>query len=180
MRSRTQLIFGGFLILFGILSLVSNLFNVDFGDFCLPTVLILMGVVIIFRPRMLPTDTDFKLVPLGDVRRLGDWQVTNEEFWIFIGNLHLDLSGAEIPEGETTYRIFSFIGDVRLYLPEEIGASVSNMAFITDDRFLGEKRGGILTPVEWSSEGYEEAERKVRIERISFLGSVKVRCPKES
>jgi len=180
MRSRAQLIFGSFLIFFGFMFLLSNLFNIDLGDFCFPTVLILIGVVIIFRPRMLPTDTNFKLVPLGDVRRLGVWQVKNEEFWIFIGSLHLDLSEAEIPQGETTYRIFSFIGDVRLYLPEKIGASVSNMAFISDDRFLGEKRGGLFTPVEWSSEGYEGAERKLRIERFSFLGSVKVRRPRDS
>ena len=177
MRSRAQIVFGGFIILLGILFLLSNLFQVDFGDFCIPTVLILVGVLIIFRPRMLPEDIAFKLMPLGDIRRRGVWEVANEEVWFFLGSLHLDLSEATIPSGESTYRIFCFIGDVRLILPERIGASVSNMAFISDDRFLGKKYGGLFTPVEWESDGYEEAERKIRIERVAFLGSVKVRRP---
>jgi predicted membrane protein len=180
MRSRAQWFFGGILILFGFLLLLSNLFDIDFGAFCLPTLFIVIGVIILLRPRMLSTDTLFKLVPLGDIRRRGEWQVQPEEFWFFLGSLYLDLSEAQLPLGETTYRIFSFIGDVRVYLPEEIGVSVSNIAFISDDRYFGMKRGGFFTPVEWSSEGYEDAERKLRIERFSFLGSVKVRRPKES
>jgi len=180
MRSRAQWFFGGILILIGFLLLLSNLFNVDFGVFCWPTLFILIGVIILLRPRMLPTDTNFKFIPLGDVRRKGEWQIQPEEFWVFLGSLYLDLSEAQLPVGETTYRIFSFIGDIRVYLPEGMGVSVSNIAFISDDRYMGMKRGGLFVPVEWSSEGYEEAERKLRIERYSFLGSVKVRRPKES
>jgi predicted membrane protein len=180
MKGRVQLIFGGGLILFGLLLLLSNLFDVDLGKFCFPTFLVLIGVLILLRPQMLPSDTNFKVVPLGDVKRSGEWQVETEEFWIFLGSMYLHLSEAKLPPGETVYRIFSFLGDVRMYVPEDIGISISNIAFITDDRFFGKKHGGIFTPVEWVSEGYEEAERKLRIERVSFLGSVKVRRPKEA
>lgn len=178
MKSRVQVIFGGGLIILGLIYLVSNLFNIDLGDFCLPTVFILIGVLILLRPRMLPTDTNFRILPLGDIRRIGQWEVKGEEFWIFLGTLHLDLSEAEFPQGDATYRIFSFLGDVRIYLPEPIGVKISNMAFIADDRYLGEKRSGFFTPVEWSSDGYEGAEKKLMIERVAFLGSVKVRRPK--
>jgi lia operon protein LiaF len=174
MRNQAQLIFGGVIILIGILVLVSNIFNVDFSNFILPLVLIFIGFLIIFRPRTLSPGTSFKLRFLGDIVRRGEWKVGSEEAWFFLGSLKLDMSQAEIPPGESTFRVFSFLGDVRLVVPENVGVSVSSFSFITDARLLGEKFGGFIAPVDWSTNGYEAAERKIRIERVAFLGNVRV------
>ncbi len=174
MRNQAQIIFGGIFIFIGALALLSNLFNVDFGNFFLPAILIFIGVLIIFRPRSLSAGTGFGLRFLGDVIRRGDWKVSSEEMWFFLGSLKMDMSQAEIPPGETSYRVISFIGDVRLVVPENVGVSISSFSFITDARLLGERFGGFVSPVEWSTDGYEEAEKKIRIERVSFLGSLRV------
>lgn len=175
MRNQAQLIFGGLLIFFGALALLTNLFDIDFSNFFLPAVLIFVGLLVIFRPRSLSPGTAFKLRPLGDVIHRGDWKVSSEEVWFFLGSLKMDMSTADIPSGETSFRVFGFIGDVRLVIPEGVGVSVTDMAFITDDRLLGKKYGGFFTPIDWSTEGYENADRKIRIERVAFLGNVRVR-----
>jgi predicted membrane protein len=180
MRNQAQLFFGGLIIVIGALALLSNLFNVDFGSFFLPAILIFIGVLIIFRPRSLSPDTAFKLRLLGDVIHRGDWVVASEEMWSFIGSLKMDMSQADIPPGETSFRIFSFLGDVRLTVPENVGVSVSSFSFITDARLFGERFGGFFTPVEWSTDGYDQAERKIRIERVAFLGNLRVRLADKS
>lgn len=174
MRNQAQLIFGGIFICIGILALLSNLFDVDFGNFFMPALLIFIGILIIFRPRSLSPDTAFKLRFIGDIIRRGEWKVSGEEMWAFIGSLKLDMSHADIPAVETSFRVFSFIGDVRLVVPEGVGVSVSSFTFITDARIFGERFGGFFMPVDWSSNGYEEAEKKIRIERVSFLGNLRV------
>jgi hypothetical protein len=100
-------------------------------------------------------------------------------FWQFLspsglGSLKLDMTQAIIPAGESSFRVFSFIGDVRLVIPENVGVSISSFTFITDARIFGERFGGFFAPVEWSTAGYEEAEKKIRIERFSFLGNLRV------
>jgi lia operon protein LiaF len=174
MRNQAQFIFGGIFIVIGALALLSNIFDVDFGSFFLPAVLIFIGFLIIFRPRSLAPDTSFRLRFLGDVIRRGEWKVSSEEIWFFLGSLKMDMSQAEIPPGESTFRVFSFLGDVRLVVPENVGVSVSSFSFITDARLMGEKFGGFIAPVDWSTSGYEAAERKIRIERVCFLGNVRV------
>ena len=174
MRNQAQLIFGGLIIIIGFLALLSNLFDIDFGSFFLPAVLIFVGFLIIFRPRSLSPGTGFKLRFLGDVIHRGEWNVASEEMWAFLGSLKLDMTQAYIPTGETSFRVFSFIGDVRLVVPENVGVSISSFTFITDARVFGERFGGFFAPVEWSTAGYEEAEKKIRIERISFLGNLRV------
>jgi len=179
MRNQAQLIFGGLLIVLGGLALLSNLFNVDFCAFFLPALLIFIGLLIIFRPRSLATGTGFKLRFFGDFVRRGEWKVCSEEMWFFLGNLKLDMSQADIPAGETIYRVYHFLGDVRLVVPADVGVSISSFSFITDARLFGVKYDGFLSPLDWSTPGYEQAEKKIRIENVAFLGNVRVRHPED-
>jgi len=80
-----------------------------------------------------------------------------------------------VPVGETLIRIFSFVGDVRVSVPEGVGVSVSSMAFVTDVRGLGQKGDYIMTPFELSSDDYENAERRVRLETLAFVRNLRVR-----
>jgi predicted membrane protein len=169
-----MIIIGSVFIFLGSLSLLSILLNIDFGAICFPTLLILIGLWIIIRPRILPRGFLLGSRFLGDIRRDGNWQVTDEEFWSFVGNVRLDLRQANVPIGETRFRVYSFVGDVRLILPEGVGVSLSSAGLVSNTRVFGKKFGDFLTPVEYASEGYEAAERKVRLETVSFVGEVRV------
>lgn len=175
MRNKRQIFIGGAITLVGLVFLIGAVFHIDVGDFCFPVGLILLGVFLLLRPYLLGPDEQVQLKLLGDVRRYGDWQVADEEIWIGVGDVRLDMTGADIPAGETRIRVFGFVGDVKLLAPEGVGVSVSSTSFITDARVLGQKRDSFLTPLHFASAGYETAERKVRLEVNCFVGNLRVR-----
>jgi lia operon protein LiaF len=174
MQNRGQLILGGALILFGALFLISNFFNIDFGALCWPLVIIIVGVWIIVRPRMVPKETDLRMWIFGDHYRRGEWQARDQEIWSFIGDINLDFNEAQFEKSEIEVKMYCFVADVDLTVPEDLGVSISWFGFVTDGRIHDRRMGGFLTPVHYTSEGYESASRKVAIEVISFVGDVKV------
>lgn len=174
MRNQGQLYIGGFILLLGVLWLIGNLLNVDFWALCWPLFFILLGVWIIFRPRMVRAGTNVRFVPLADVHRSGTGRIENEEFWLLVGDVDLDLSHAEIPAGETTYRLYGFVGDVEFIVPADVGFEVVTTTFLTTARVQGRKEdsfGGL----HWRSDNYATAERKLRAEGTFFVMELKVR-----
>jgi lia operon protein LiaF len=175
MRNQGQVYLALFIILIGVLFLIGNLFDVDVGTFCWPTALILLGLWLLLRPQLISSDAAVHQKLLGDIRRRGAWQVTDEEIWLGIGDIRLDLAEAEIPVGETKLRVWNFVGSVNLRVPDDVGVSLTSTAFVSDVRMFGRKQEGILTPVQMSSENYETAERKVRLEITCFVADVRIR-----
>ncbi len=149
MKKQTQILLGSALIGFGVLIMMSNLFNIDVGAICWPSVLILVGVLIIVRPRIAPEGTDVRMLLFADLRRSGKWDVMDQEIW-------------------------GFVGDVDIIVPEDIGISISSMGFVTEARLDGKKRGGFMTPVRYTSDNYESAAKRIRLEMISFVADLKV------
>jgi predicted membrane protein len=177
MHRKWQIYVGIFIILIGLMSLAGAVFDVDLGVFCVPLGLVALGVWLLLRPRLVGPDKALRLRLLGDVRRRGDWQVADEEIGVIIGNVTLDLSSADVPVGEAKIRVFGFVGEVRLIVPEGVGVSISSSSFVTDSRIFGRKRDGIFYPVTFASGGYETAERKVQLETMHFVVNLRVRRP---
>jgi hypothetical protein len=175
MRNQGQMFIGALIIVIGLMFLIGNVFNIDVGALCWPTGLILLGVWLLLRPRLIGPGTALRWRLFGPIRRDGAWQVTEEEMWLFVGDVILDLTRAEIPPGETAIRVFGFVGNVRLLVPEGVGASVSSTSFITDARVLGQRRESFLAPLHLTSEGYETAERKIRLETTFFVADLRVK-----
>ena len=175
MYNKQQVFIGGAIVLIGVAFLIGNIFDVDVGSLCCPVALIAAGVLVLMRPQLLDPDTPSRLKLLGDVRRRGAWQVTDEELWVGIGDVRLDMADADIPVGETRIRIFSFVGTLRMSVPEDVGVSVSSTAFITDAKVLDHRQDYVVTPFEMSSDDYEAAERKVRLEVLAFVGNLRIR-----
>lgn len=174
MQNRGQFLLGGLLILFGIMFLISNFFNIDFGALCWPSLIILVGVWLIVRPRMVSGDTDLRMWIFGDHYRHGEWQVRDQEIWSFIGDINLDFSQAEFLNPVTDLKIYTFVADIDLTVPEHIGLSVSWFGMVTDGRILEKRLGGFLSPVSYTSDGYDAAEHKINLELFSMVGDLKV------
>lgn len=175
MHNKWQVFIGTLIVLIGLMSLIGNVFDVDVGAFCWPIGLIALGVWLLLRPQLISSDMAIRLMPLGNVRRHGAWQVADEEIWIGVGDVRLDLTSADVPVGETKFRVFGFVGDVDLLVPENVGVSLSSMAFVTEAKVLGQRRQSFLTPVDYASDGYEMAERKVQLTTGFFVGDITVK-----
>ncbi len=177
MRTRGQLIIGAIVILIGFLMLIGAVFDVDFGILCVPTILILVGIWVLVRPQLVRPGTGVAVRLLGDIRRSGVWTLADEEIWVGIGDVRLDLTEAEVPEGKTALRIYGFVGDVRLVVPEGVALAVASSAFVCGARVFGRKTDTFLGTFYWESEGYQEAARKIELETLHFIHTLRITEP---
>lgn len=174
MKKQTQILLGSVLIGFGFLILLSNLLDINFGAICWPSFLILVGILIIVRPRIAPGGTDVHMLFFGDLRRSGEWDAMDQEIWSFVGDVDLDFTQANFPEDEVTFKLYRFVGDIDIIVPKDVGISISSTGFVTEARLEGKKRGGFVTPIRYTSENFESAVKRIRLEMISFVADLKV------
>lgn len=175
MRNRTLIYIGVGIIIIGAISLIDAVTDLDLGRFLCPTLLILLGVWFLLRPRLLGPDVAFNVKLLGDVRRRGAWRLTDEEIWSLVGDVKLDLTEAAIPDGETTLRILGIVGDIRLAVPEDVGIAVESTSIATEARVFGQKHRRVVTPYRYVSAGYDAAEKRLRLEISRVVADVRVK-----
>jgi len=114
---------------------------------------------------------------IGDIHIGEDyWELKPLNISHFIGDTVLDLTKAHVEYGETRITISSFIGDVKVYVPNdyEIGVQVQSSAFIGDVKVLGRKEGGLFNNVNLQSPTYSETDKKIKLIVSTFIGDVKV------
>lgn len=114
---------------------------------------------------------------IGDVHLGQDyWEVRPANISMFIGDTVLDLTKAQIPLGETKIYVSSFIGDVKVFLPSDMGVGIRvvSSCFIGDVRFLDQKRGGMFNHLTEESPFYADTDRKIHLVVSSFIGDVKI------
>ena len=175
MRNQGQLLLALVVIAFGVVLFIVSVLDVNVWTLCFPVALILLGLWMLVGPGLIGADRYGRQKLLGDITRRGLWSVAEEEYWIGVGDAKLDMSEADIPPGETRIKVWSFVGDVRLSVPEGVGVAVSSSGFIVEVRLLGRKRERFLSPIHMESDDYATAERTIRLETTSFLGDVRIR-----
>ena len=75
-----------------------------------------------------------------------------------------DFSKAHIPEGETPIELVGWIGDIKILVPLEVEFAVRARGVIGDIYVAGQERDGIQPNVEYRTQGFDEASR-----RLTFL-----------
>jgi len=173
MRSRGVMIIGIFLVVMGLLALISNLLRIDFSAVCFPTILILMGVLVLLRPRMVKEGTDVNFILIGEYKRSGLWKVGTSEIWSGIGEVKLDFSQADVPPGETFIHIYHLIGDVSLRTSDQVGLSLTANGLINTVKWWGAKQDNFLNEVQLATPNYDQAERRVKVEVTTLIGDIK-------
>ena len=173
--NKGTLIFGLALILLGLAILIGNLTGIDMSAICWPSALILVGLWMVLRPQMIGSDMALQQKILGDIKRRGEWEVREEEIWLGIGDIELDLTQATIPLGETRLRLFGFVNSIEVLLPETVGAWVRSTAFLTDSDVFGREEDRFLSTFEARTGDYDLAERKLLVDATYFVADLKVR-----
>ena len=114
---------------------------------------------------------------IGDIHLGGDyWELRPMNISLFIGDTVIDLTKAQIPYGETRLNISSFIGDVKVFVPNDrdLGISVSSNTFIGDTKVIDRHEGGFFKSVKFETPYYHDADKRVRLIVSSFIGDVRV------
>ena len=115
---------------------------------------------------------------IGDLHIGNDyWELRPMNISHFIGDTVLDLTRANIPYGETRINISAFIGDVKVFVPNDVQLEVSVRAssFLGDIQVFERREGGFLRHMKAESPQYYEAEKRVLINASMFIGDVRVK-----
>jgi hypothetical protein len=174
MQNRGQVLVGAFLVLLGAGFLLANVLKISFWAICFPASLILVGVLLLLRPKIFGTTSSSNWYLFGDVKRSGEWAVADEEFWLLFGDTKLDFTHAQLPVGETIIRMNGFIGDVDVTVPPDVGVLVSASGFIVDVRTPTDKINRFLSLANVATPNYATAERKLHVSTIFFIGDIDV------
>lgn len=173
---RWQIIVGIVLIVLGISALLNQIFpGLNIGRFIGPLILIGLGALLILRPRIAGPEVIVQVPILGDIRKTGTWEVTKHEIWWFVGSNRLDFTEAVFPQGDALIKIFGFVNDIKVILPEDVGLRVDSTAFITEYHGLAGKQERFLSPLEEQTANYSLAEKRVNLQSFAFVSEIKIR-----
>jgi lia operon protein LiaF len=114
---------------------------------------------------------------IGDIHIGHDhWELKPLNISHFIGDTVIDLTKAHIPFGETRITISSFIGDVKIYLPNdyEVGIHVVSSAFIGDARVLDMRDSRLFRSMDVETPSYKDTDKKIKLVCSTFIGDVRV------
>jgi hypothetical protein len=177
MSRQSRVMVGLAFIAVGLLFLIGVVFRVNVWTFCWPLGLIVLGAWLLLRPSLASPGTKIRVHPLAEVRRKGAWDVGNEEIWIFVGDVDLDLTEASLAPAENKIKVFGLVGDVTLVVPEGLAVAVSSFAFLTDGKVYGSKQEQFVTPLQVVSDGYDAAAARVKVETYFLVNSLKLKRP---
>ncbi|RUS45536.1 cell wall-active antibiotics response protein LiaF [Cohnella sp. AR92] len=117
-------------------------------------------------------------------RFIGDFDIGSDYFELrpmsishFIGDTKLDLTRAQIPVGETRIYVSSFIGDVKVFVPNDfsVGVRVVSSSLIGDVTVMEQKRGGFFNQINLQSPQFEDTAKRIVIIVSTFIGDVRIK-----
>ncbi|MEA3327141.1 MAG: cell wall-active antibiotics response protein LiaF [Chloroflexota bacterium] len=172
---RWQIILGITLVVLGLFSLIEVFFVFNPWRFFGPLILIGLGILLILRPRIAGQNVKVQMPILGDVRKRGFWEATQHEIWWIVGTSWLDFTDAVFPTGDALIRIFGFVTDVKITLPEDVGLQINSTAIVSELKGFERKEEWILNSLEYQTPNYISAEKRVTVQTVGFVSEVRVK-----
>ncbi len=92
-----------------------------------------------------------------------------------VGEYHIDLSYAFIPEAETVILIRGMIGNVVLFVPYDVELTVQTSSIFGKINILGNQESGINKTFKFQTKDYMNSRRKVKVITSVIVGDIEVR-----
>jgi hypothetical protein len=107
-------------------------------------------------------DREWVVAVMGDSKRQGRWRVERPLAALAImGDVVLDLRGAEVPQGNVDITATAVMGDVKIYVPDGVDVQLSGIAVMGDKQVQVREAAGQTAP-------------KVVVKATVIMGDVKV------
>ena len=103
------------------------------------------------------------------------WVLRSFSLWNLVGEMNLDLSLALPEQPETVIVLQGIVGDIDIFVPEDIGLSVSASVIFGQVDVPFHKETGVLNKTEWQSPNYEASGNKVKLIVSYIVGDIDIR-----
>jgi hypothetical protein len=110
-----------------------------------------------------PAEREWVVAVIGDSKRQGRWRVDRPLAAVAVmGDVVLDLRGAEVPQGDVDITATAVMGDVKIYVPDGVDVQLSGIAVMGDKKLeVREAPAGQTAP-------------KVVVKATAIMGDVEV------
>ncbi len=142
-------------------------------------ILIIIGVALIFRA--VSRRSTVTVVKGGGSKFFGDsshdytGEIDGLSINHFIGDIELNLTKATLKPGVNNLNVSAFIGDIRVFVPQDMAVEVNCSLTIGDIHVFNTSKGGIFPSVTEKTSNYDTAEKKLKIGSNVFIGDIKIR-----
>ncbi len=110
----------------------------------------------------------------GHVRSAEEWHVDDAVVRTVIGDIHLDLRRATLPEGETELTLLCWLGTIQVRAPRDLALDVTAQTFVGTVDVLGTREEGVIRDIAVRTDGYEAAPRRLKLRVSTFVGELLV------
>jgi lia operon protein LiaF len=110
----------------------------------------------------------------GHVKSAGEWRLDDAVVRTVIGDIHLDLRSAELPEGETDLTLLCWLGTVQVQVPAHVGLDVEAQTFIGTVDVLGVREEGIIRDINVRTDDFETARHRLKLRLSTVIGELMV------
>jgi Domain of unknown function (DUF1707)/Cell wall-active antibiotics response 4TMS YvqF len=84
-----------------------------------------------------PAEREWVVAVMGDSKRQGRWRVERPLAALAVmGDVVLDLRGAEVPQGDVDITATAVMGDVKVYVPDGVDVQLSGFAVMGDKKVM--------------------------------------------
>lgn len=168
-----------FILLFlGVVFLGNNLdlFSINlsmFWNFFWPAIIILIGFTVIWGSRLKGKS---HVAFMGGIEKKGhSWDLESSSYLALMGGVDLDLTKANIPEGETALELTAVMGGMDIYVPRDINLVCEGFAVLGGNGFPGKSSGGIVSSSKAHHVGTLGINKTVKITCKSIMGGIDVK-----
>lgn len=146
---------------------------------------ILFAVLLIFagfhliRGRVLSGSGGGRLAFLGglNVGASTPWKLESGSYFAFMGGIEMDLTRAELPEGETIIDLTAVMGGINVKIPADLAVVYEGTAILGGIAFKDQADGGIIA-AHRVGEIEEGVGKFLRIQARSFMGGIDIKDKK--
>lgn len=110
----------------------------------------------------------------GHVRSAGEWRVDDAVVRTVVGDIHLDLRGAELPEGDTELTLLCWLGTIQVRVPAHVGLDVEAQTFVGTVDVLGVREEGVIRDINVRTDDYASASHRLKLRLSTVIGELMV------
>jgi len=156
-----------------------NLFYVDTStlfNIALPVILILIGVNLLRGRAQKPGKGGrFAFMGGSEVGSSKPWKLDGGSYFAFMGGIEMDLTAAEIPEGETIIDLTAIMGGIEVKIPKDMPVIFEGSAVLGGVTFVDQEDGGVIGGRKIEHNVDEATTRFLRMQGRAIMGGIEVK-----
>jgi predicted membrane protein len=184
-KSFWVILFGLFLIAIGILALLDSLEVVSFWPALgklWPLILIALGIWLLFKRGYFHKDVTVHIQEgKKHTKAFGDLKIDSSgidphgmDVEMGFGDLEVNLTKANFSDRENVIHLALGFGDVKVWIPSDVKALISASCGAGEIDVLGKREEGLGNKVDHQDEGYDSAQKKLKIMAKLGFGDMKI------